>query len=147
MKNYMNTIENLSKKAIQLVYEYRMKHPNAENLAVVFDIDGTLLNENIPITPVLNFYNICKDMGYNLFIITARDSNGINETIEQLQSMNIDDYNSMYFRIPTYWDMYKYKESSRESIINKGYNIVLSIGDSEWDIGKFGGYGILLPQP
>lgn len=143
---YMKTIENLVEQAINLVYEYRNNHPDAQNLAIVFDIDGTLLNDNTPIKPVLHFYNICKDLGYSLFIVTARDSHGINETVNQLKDLNITDYVSMYFRIPTYWDMYKYKEISRESIQNKGYNIVLSIGDSEWDVGKFGGYSVLLPQ-
>jgi phosphoglycolate phosphatase-like HAD superfamily hydrolase len=141
----MQIIENLSNQAIQIVYDQRLKYPDADNLAVVFDIDGTLLNEDTPILPVIHLYNTCKSLGYNLFIVTARDSHGINETVDQLNSMHITDYTSMYFRVPTYWDMYKYKETSRESIENKGYHIVLSIGDSEWDIGKFGGYGVLLP--
>jgi predicted secreted acid phosphatase len=42
--------------------------------------------------------------------------------------------------------MNNYKESCRESITNKGYKIVLSIGDTQWDVGKYGGYGILLPH-
>ena len=143
---YMKTIENLVEQAIDLVYEYRNRHPDAHNLAIVFDIDGTLLNDNTPIAPVMHFYNICKDLGYNLFIVTARDSHGINETVNQLKDMNITDYISMYFRIPTYWDMYKYKETSRQSIENKGYDVILSIGDSDWDVGKYGGHSVSLPQ-
>lgn len=146
MSNYMSTIEDLVKQSINLVYDYRNKNPDAENLAIVFDIDGTLLNSNVPIRPVVEFYNICKDLGYHLFIVTARDSLGINETVDQLNDLRIVDYVSMYFRIPTYWDMYKYKETCRQSIANKGYDIFLSIGDSEWDVGKYGGVGVLLPQ-
>ncbi len=146
MNDYLQVIHEKVEDAIRIVYEYKAYYPEAENLAVVFDIDGTLLNDDEPILPVVNFYNICKSLGYSLFIVTARDSNGTQETIDQLYKMNITDYVSIYLRLPIYWDMTKYKTSCRESIVNKGYNVVLSIGDSEWDIGQYGGYGILLPQ-
>ncbi len=146
MSEYLQVIRNKVEDAIRIVYEYKVYYPDAENLAVVFDIDGTLLNDDEPIQPVVDFYNICKSLGYHLFIVTARDSNGTQETIDQLDKMNITDYVSIYLRLPIYWDMTKYKTSCRESIVNKGYNVVLSIGDSIWDVGQYGGYGILLPQ-
>jgi predicted secreted acid phosphatase len=146
MGDYMKLIRDKVEDAIQIVYEYKSQYPDAENLGIVFDIDGTLLNEDTPIKPVVDFYNICKSLGYHLFIITARDSHGVAETIEQLEKLGIIDYVSIYFRLPVYWDMNHYKETCRESITNKGYKIVLSIGDTQWDVGKYGGYGILLPH-
>lgn len=146
MSEYMKIISQKIEEAVQIVYNIKSQHPDATNLAVVFDIDGTLLNDTRPIKPVVDFYNLCKSLGYHVFIITARDSHGVAETIEQLEGMNIIDYVSIYFRLPVYWDMNHYKESCRESILNKGYKIVLSIGDTSWDVGKYGGYGILLPH-
>lgn len=143
---YMKIIEKKVEDAIEKVYQYRNQYPNDKSLSVVFDIDGTLLNEDTPIRPVIQLYNICKELGYHVFIITARDSSGINETVEQLDNIKVDDYTSIYFRIPTFWNMDKFKESCRKSITDKGYNIVMSIGDMEWDIGRYGGYGVLLPQ-
>jgi predicted secreted acid phosphatase len=145
MNEYMKIMRRKSDQAVQIVYDYRLKHPDADNLAVVFDIDGTLLNDMRTIEPVVEFYNICKRLGYHVFIITARDSHGVSETINQLKTLGITGYESIYFRLPTYWDMAAYKESSRKSIRDKGYDTVLSIGDNQWDVGKYGGYGILLP--
>lgn len=146
MTQYLDLMKEKAHEAISVVYDYRNRHPNDTNLAVVFDIDGTLLNEDTPIVPIIEFYNYCKELGYHIFIITARDSYGIAETSKQLLDMGITDYVSIYFRLPTYWDMNKYKESCRESIMNKGYKTVLSIGDTDWDIGTYGGYGVLLPH-
>lgn len=144
--DYLNLIHKKVEDAIQYIYEYKMQYPDANNLAIVFDIDGTLLNDETPIKPVVDLYNIGKSMGFHNFIITARDSHGVSETIDQLNKIGIYDYDSMYFRLPIYWNMDQYKESCRKSITDKGYNVVLSIGDTPWDIGRYGGYGVLLPQ-
>lgn len=146
MGDYLNLIHKKVEEAIQFIYEYKMQYPDATNLAMVFDIDGTLLNDETPIQPVVDLYNIGKSLGFHIFIITARDSHGVSETIDQLNKIGIKEYDSMYFRLPIYWDMNQYKEQCRKSITDKGFNVVLSIGDTAWDIGRYGGYGVLLPQ-
>lgn len=150
MNEYVHEINKKVKKAIEIVKEYRKYNPDADNLAVVFDIDGTLLNEDKPIKPVIYLYNLCKKLGYTVFIVTARDSYGIGETINQLHSMGINGFHSAYFRMPSVWNIAKFKESCRLSIIEKGYQTVLAIGDSQWDLPTHAdndlGYGILLPQ-
>lgn len=146
MNDYIQEINKNVSKAIKIVKDYREYNPDVDNLSVVFDIDGTLLNGEKPIKPVIYLYNLCKKLGYTIFIITARDSYGIAETINQLHKLDITDFNSVYFRIPSVWNIGKFKEASRKSIIDKGYQTVLSIGDTSWDVGKFGGHSILLPQ-
>lgn len=150
MNEYVHEINKKVKQAIHIVKQYRDYNPDADNLSVVFDIDGTLLNHDKPIKPVVYLYNLCKKLGYTIFIITARDSFGITETINQLHSIGVDEFHSAYFRMPSVWNIAKFKESARVSIIDKGYQTVLTIGDSSWDnptyIGKDQGHGILLPQ-
>lgn len=150
MNEYVHKINKKVKKAIEIVKEYRKYNPDADNLSVVFDIDGTLLNEDKAIKPVIYLYNLCKKLGYTVFIVTARDSYGIGETINQLHSMGINEFHSAYFRMPSVWNIAKFKESCRRSISEKGYQTVLSIGDSGWDVcSNLPGdkcHGILLPQ-
>lgn len=146
MADYLNLIYKKVEDAIQYIYHYKAQYPDAGNLALVFDIDGTLMNDEKPIQPVVDLYNIGKSLGFHIFIITARDTNGVAETIAQLEKIGVIDYESMYFRLPIYWDMNEYKEKCRKSITDKGYHVVLSIGDTAWDIGNYGGYGVLLPQ-
>jgi len=150
MNQYVHEINKKVKKAIDIVKEYREQHPDADDLAIVFDIDGTLLNEDKPIKPVVHFYNLCKQLGYTTFIVTARDSYGIGETINQLHGMGINGFHSAYFRAPSVWNISKFKESCRRSIGKKGYQVVLSIGDSNWDVCTHlegdSCHNILLPQ-
>ena len=150
MNNYINEINKKVKQAIHIVKTVREDNPDADNLSVVFDIDGTLLNEDKPIKPVVYLYNLCKQLGYTIFIITARDSYGIGETINQLHRLGINGFHSVYFRMPSVWNIAKFKHASRQSVIDKGYQNVLSIGDTYWDtpshIAEGQGYGILLPQ-
>lgn len=146
MDEYIRDVEEKAKEAVQIVKDYRKYDAYSDNLSVVFDIDGTLLIDNKPIKPIVYLYDLCKKLGYTVFIITARDSQGISETINQLHDLNITDFKSVYFRIPTIWNIEKYKTSSRKSIVDKGYNTILSVGDTYWDVGKYGGESILLPQ-
>lgn len=146
MNDYIREINKKVSNAIKLVKEYREYNQNMDNLSVVFDIDGTLLSDDKPIKPVIYLYNLCKQLGYTIFIITARDSYGIAETINQLHKLGINDFHSVYFRIPSVWNIGKFKEASRKSIIDRGYQTILSIGDTSWDVGEFGGHSILLPQ-
>lgn len=146
MDEYINDIEEKAKEAIRIIKDYRKYDNYSDNLAVVFDIDGTLIMNDKPIKPIVYLYNLCKKLGYTLFIVTARDSQGISETVNQLHKLDITDFKSVYFRLPTVWNIEKFKTASRKSIVDKGYNVILSIGDTYWDVGEYGGESILLPQ-
>ena len=80
----------------------------------------------------------------NLIDITQLDPL---ETIEQLESLGIKkgDYESLYFIKPNKIDVFKFKLDARHSIVNRGFNIILSIGDNLCDIGEYGGEGLLVP--
>lgn len=151
MNAYMDQIDSEVHKAIGIVHAYRQREPDARNLAAIFDIDGTLLLEDSrPIGPVVQLYKLCQQLGYVMFIVTARDSNGISETIRQLRASGIDGFHSVYFRSPSVWNIGKFKRASRVSIATGGFKPVICIGDTDWDMPtqtEFDtSHGILLPQ-
>lgn len=117
------------------------------NTAIVYDIDGTLLEYDGGLIDDINdTYQYARDRGFALFIVTARsdDEYVIKMTHEQLQKNNIIGYEAIYFRPNLEQDIEKYKTLSRKNITEKGYNIVASIGDTDWDIGQYGGMGFLI---
>lgn len=119
------------------------------NTVVVFDIDMTLLNERGErIEPVCWFYEKILGLGYIPILITARPSLDavVEETEFQLYVNNILNYESIYFKDPDEKNYYLYKLNSRRNIWDRGYHIAMSIGDQPWDIGDYGGIGVLLPK-
>lgn len=119
------------------------------NSAIVFDIDNTLLHLNgTPIIPIIHIFNFAKSIGLTLVIITNRLGipPNINFTTMQLENSGIYGYRFIYFRSPTKVDNpWRYKEISRKHVLDKGFNIIMSIGDQEWDIGNYSGEGIKVP--
>jgi predicted secreted acid phosphatase len=124
-------------------------YQTSENDAVVFDIDDTLIDQRTKklIQPVYDFYLFLKSKVV-IFIITARPDfeRTIQYTKQELERYQITDYKSIYFRKFTNNDIWKYKLYCRKDIIDKGYNIIISIGDKDWDIGEYGGIGILVKK-
>ena len=118
---------------------------NIKNPMVVFDIDSTLLTQRGLIRPVFNFYNLVKEKGINIGIITARTSDGMDYTVNQLHSLGIDGYVQLYFRKRDAMNPTITKEQCRKELHEKGYNVIMSVGDMKWDMGNYGGVGILLP--
>lgn len=117
------------------------------NSAVVFDIDMTLIDESGErIEPVCWFYEQVASKGFVPILVTARPSldNVIEQTGYQLAYNRITNYESIYFRDPSERNVEKYKTSARRNIWDRGYNIIMSLGDQPWDIGEYGGIGILL---
>ena len=116
--------------------------------AIVFDIDDTLLNTHtLQLIPnIYSFYRYCLQKGYTIFIITARVGTPVNikATAHQLENLGIRDYKSIYFRQPYDIDMHSFKENSRKNILNEGHKVIMSLGDNIWDIGKYGGVGVLV---
>ena len=119
----------------------------SENDAAVFDIDDTLIDQKTKqiIQPVYDFYAFLKEKMV-IFIITARPDleKTIEYTKQELTKLNIREYKSIYFRKFSNTDLRKYKLHARKDILDKGYNILISVGDKEWDIGEYGGIGILV---
>lgn len=122
--------------------------PFQPNQAIVFDIDDTLISTTTGqcITEVCNLYNHCRKKGYTIYIITARGGTpyGMNFTIKQLQHCGINGYKKVFFRPPATLNISLYKKNARKSIPE---TVVMSVGDQAWDIGEYGGAGVLVQPP
>jgi len=121
------------------------KIPFSPNQAVVFDIDDTLIDSTTHqlIPKVFELYQYCRNNGYNIYIITARPKipYGIQLTLNQLYALNITGFKNIAFRPPLEFNISQYKLNARKSIKD---HIIMSIGDKRWDIGQYGGYGIIV---
>lgn len=119
-----------------------------KNIAVVFDIDDTLLRpyDGSPIRETLDIFYTVKNLNITPILITARadDPNVVLFTKKQLNNIGIGDVMT-FFRPMNEYDIKIYKERARYTIqtVYKR-KIVMSIGDKEWDMGKWGGVGILV---
>lgn len=144
-KKWYIQITNISYKAIQTINN--MVLPS--NPAIIFDIDDTLIDsEDNIIYPILNIYKFAKVLNLTIIIVTNRsgDENSIKFTLDQLKKHNITHYKSIYFRSPERENNpWRFKEISRKNIFDRGFNVIMSIGDQQWDIGKYGGVGFVLP--
>ena len=123
------------------------KIPFSSNQAIVFDIDDTLIDSTTYklIPRVFSLYEYCRNKGYNIYIITARPhiSYVIQITLRQLQYLGITGYKNIAFRPPLELNVYLYKLNARKAIKD---NIIMSVGDQNWDMGQYGGYGILVKK-
>ena len=118
------------------------------NSTIVFDIDDTLIaNNNKPISDTIDFYNFLLNKNIKPVIVTARVNTPRNMemTKRQLKSHGITKYKYLYLR-PSKYNVWEYKTNARKDITNRGYNIEMSIGDKPWDIGQYGGIGVLIEK-
>jgi hydroxymethylpyrimidine pyrophosphatase-like HAD family hydrolase len=119
-----------------------------ENSVIVYDIDDTLIesSSNLPISPIVDTYKHALSKGFKLAIITARPGTieNIKWTQEQLNIFGITDYTYLYFRPPDKSDQVEFKLKSRKNLVERGYNVEMSIGDMWWDVGLYGGKGVHL---
>lgn len=138
-----NEIINLLTRLSRLT---KQKNPKTNDV-IVFDIDGTLIDENgKAIDEIITAYFYVKNFGYQTAIITARPdiTENIIYTLEQLRSHGITGYKFAYFLPLHKTDQATYKLLARKNITDKGYNIVASVGDMPWDIGEYGGVGFIV---
>jgi len=128
----------------QLISNVAGKQP-----AIVFDIDGTLVHDktwDTPIWSVINFCNHCKDIGIATMIVTARGGweSNINNTKSSLQALGIQ-CDALFFRNPADHDLTEFKTNVRRYLSEAiDFNVLISIGDNEWDMGAWGGTGVLM---
>jgi predicted secreted acid phosphatase len=135
---------NISVKVIKILNSLKIP----DKAAVIFDIDDTLLDKNgNPIYHTVNIFNYVKMMGIKPIIVTNREYSfeSLKYTTEQLLKAGITGVDLLYFRDPSETNPWTAKLSMRKCIYNNGYNVILSIGDMPWDIGKYGGIGIIVP--
>jgi phosphoglycolate phosphatase-like HAD superfamily hydrolase len=123
------------------------KIPFHPNQAVIFDIDDTLIDSDTHtlIQPVFKLYQHCRNKGYHIYIITARPRipYGVQLTLLQLYSLGITGFKNIAFRPPLKFSIPLYKLNARKAIQDK---VIMSVGDKSWDIGKYGGYGLIVKK-
>jgi len=116
------------------------------NPVIVFDIDNTLLDwKRELIKPISVIYHYACMLGITVMIITSRPGTPevINWTQSRLMEEGICEVKFYYFRKPDNKNCLKFKENARQNIHKRGFNVVMSLGDQDYDIsGEYAGIGI-----
>jgi len=147
-----------------------------EKLAVVFDIDETVLSnwpdmkrlgftknkealvvaytqaKDPAIKPALALFNYAKANNVAIFFVTGRaDSEEIRKaSVDNLEAQGYEGWKEMYLRPLSYEkkSISGFKAATRKKLTEEGYTIVLNIGDQDSDLE--GGYAlkqVKLPNP
>jgi acid phosphatase len=143
-----------------------------ERLAVVFDIDETALSnwavmldcgfcaykiqvkdypntKDPAIVPVLELYRLAKRLGVKTFFITGRSESQRDFTSTNLKDAGYDGWEDLVMRPDKNTDPARiFKSDRRQEIVDKGYTIVLNIGDQASDLaGCCSERSFKLPNP
>jgi 5'-nucleotidase (lipoprotein e(P4) family) len=150
----------------------QLKHP--QKLAIVVDLDETLLSnyrslratqfsptakqlhaylkkgEAQAIYPTLNLVNYADNHGVAVFFVTGRSEKLAPATIKNIHRIGFSHWTYIYFK-PNYYRLktiIPFKTQARRKICQRGYTVVLNIGDQNSDL--VGGYSekcFKLPNP
>jgi predicted secreted acid phosphatase len=137
-----NTLKSVD-TAVKHLYMRRGKKKDVDT--IIFDIDGTLVRDEMScITPIVSLYKKAIALGYEIYIITARlfTADNYTFTVEMLKKCGIVDYSGIFMRPGEMTDLHYYKASRREALVKRGYNIIMSVGDQDFDFGKNSGVNI-----
>ena len=150
--------------------------PPGAKLAIVFDIDDTLLwrypyfkkdsfgydpvifekhqvKDIDPLVPhIKNLYDYALAQHVAIFIITAGCEHVIAKESNNLKKDGIHGWQAIYAKPDavchdTSLTSAAFKTAKRQAIVEQGYDIVLSIGDQETDLGQYADKGFKLPNP
>ncbi len=147
---------------------------NKKKLAMVLDIDETSLSgyhyflaENFGFTiksfnayirqakepaiqSTLHLYNYAKAHNVAVFFITGRREKLRQATVKNLLFAGYKNWNGLVLKPSDYnkHSAIPYKSAARKAIEQKGYDIVITMGDQESDLkGGFADKGFKLPNP
>lgn len=140
-----NELVKIARQAIHILNTIELP----PNPAIIFDIDNTLLHDDLTlIQPVYNIYLFALMLNIRVIAITNRYGSKyvIDETHKELKNVGINDIADFYFRRKDISNPWIFKRSARLSVLERGYKIVMSFGDQDWDIeNSTGGIGIKIP--
>ena len=147
--------------------------PGAGQLAVVFDIDETILSnlphmremdfgyvpvlwdqwveaaDATPIAPVVEVFRTARRQGVAVFFITGRKTTDAGGTTRNLRQAGLDDYAELYLKPVGFpGTTQAFKTETRSKIAAQGYTIIANLGDQLSDLE--GGYAertFKLPNP
>jgi hypothetical protein len=144
-QQWTRATKNLVRDAIR--YLDGISLPN--NPTIVFDVDDTLLeSDGKCIKPVKLLYDYAIMLGIDTVIITCRKAftDVIQYTKEQLKQCGIINISTFYFRHVDSKNPWTFKAKARKNIFDRGCNVVMSVGDKDWDVcGEFTGQGVKIP--
>ena len=152
---------------------YWLNQGQAEQQAVVFDIDETVLSnyqqmkkngfggtsqlfraqdlegKAVVMQPIYKVYQKAIAQGYHVFFITGRRPEARAATVKNLKKEGYLRWEKIFF-LPEHSNqtVTEYKTSMRVGIEKKGYQIVLNVGDQYSDLkGGHAMYRLKLPNP
>ena len=144
------------------------------NRAVVFDIDETLLSnwpyltsvqfvidprtffvwirheKAIPLLPTKAIYDHARAAGIPIFLITGRSEKMRTATIQNLKEAGYEGWSGLYLKPMGYTNpsIIPFKSGIRKMLTDKGYDIILSMGDQYSDLdGGYSRHSFKLPNP
>jgi hypothetical protein len=134
---------------VRSVFEKLDQINTPSNAVFVFDIDHTLIDlAGRPIEPIVYLFHEVKQRGISPVIITARigTPENIQWTREQLYKLGITGSIFMYFLSPDKNDPWRFKYMARKNVHERGFHVIMTIGDEPWDHGEYGGFGFMVPK-
>lgn len=149
------------------------EHKPTDKLAAVFDIDETSLSNwpimldcgfcsykaqtklypnyasDPPITPVLDLYNYARSKGVAVFFITGRQESARTYTEENLKTAGYESWVDLIMQPNGNKETAGiFKPRDRAGIVQKGYTIIINIGDQASDlVGCCAERSFKLPNP
>jgi acid phosphatase len=115
------------------------------------DLDRTMGQGDDPAIPeALKLYHLAKANNVAVFFITGRGDNLRAITEKNLKDMGFNNWDGLYMRPADkqYPSIIPFKSSTRKMLEDKGYDIIISMGDQKSDLA--GGYAdatFKLPNP
>lgn len=142
-----DSLEQVVHHAMKLLANVRRERGNDAKLAIVMDLDDTVMLDNGPekrqrVIPIMReLYNYAKspELHYAVFFITARpDREGnYSATRKQLDSMGFRNYDGLFLMPPQFRERNRFCEFKflvRDKLRQDGWEIVLNAGDSYHDV-------------
>jgi acid phosphatase len=169
---YQREIAAVAARTQAWVVERAARRTGGERLAIVFDLDETLLT-NWPelsandfgyvaatwdvwlnqahapaIDPVREVYRAARRAGVDVLFITGRTENYRGATVRNLQAIDCTEYAALVCKPDDQGAVGAFKATARERLTKEGYVIVANIGDQESDLtGGFAERTFKLPDP
>jgi acid phosphatase len=157
-----------------LAKRLRANQLNPKKLAVVFDIDDTLISNYpqvkardfaqtrkdvdeviggdgaVTVPGMLKLFNFAKAHQVTVILVTGRPEKLRDHTVDQLKQAGYAEWDQLYLRSPDQKDLNAaaYKTTIRKNVEQQGYEVVLNIGDQYSDLtGGYADKTFKLPDP
>lgn len=119
-----------------------LAHAQERKPPVVFDIDDTLVwnrgEDDVPIPQMVSLFKECVDLGFPTYVVTARNEKWRKETTRLMASLKtglpVNETTLLMRRRGE--DADSSKHDHRSTIADRHGQILFSVGDQWWDLGR-----------